>query len=595
MKIKSKMFGLMAGALFCAAGILTAQAQNSYITFSVDMGTNILNGNFNPGSGDVVNVRGTFNNWAGTETPLYQEGSSTVYTNTVPDTVDANGYPVLYIFNITGPDAGYEGVASYNNRAAYTPTTPGATLVLPTPFYGESGAKVTNYVTFQVDVSEQIVLGTFTNGISGVEPWGDFNGWAAGKFVLTNNPNILTTNEPSGNVTSNVWMGTFPVVGSPWSAQDFKYVMTNSTSYESVTTINKDSGGNRFFAFNPNSNVTLPLVNFSDEPYAPLSSVTFSVDMSVQLYYGNWVFSDGVYCEGVNNNWNQNSSTAMTNNASASNTNIYYITIICPEGSQQDYKFTYNNGAVVYENPQPPTLVDGSGNRITVIASLSSTNLPTVFFSDLSINDLLSVPVSVTFSVDMADAVEYGTLGDYPGQPFANTLGYVFLNGAWLGWPTWTPVNLSSYELFQEGSSTIYTNTFVIPEGTAIGITYKYGIDGYDDEAPSGQNHVRYVRSTVTGAYSFPTDTFGNQYNEPAFGELSAGSGPALTVPVRWLGAPNVQLQTSTNLATGPWVSHPETGGSVFLGTENPSTNGLISVTNWPASSGSLFFRLIKQ
>jgi len=28
MKIKFKMFGLMAGALFCAAGIVTAQAQN---------------------------------------------------------------------------------------------------------------------------------------------------------------------------------------------------------------------------------------------------------------------------------------------------------------------------------------------------------------------------------------------------------------------------------------------------------------------------------------------------------------------------------------------------------------------------------------
>ena len=163
MIIKSKMRALLAGALVCAAGVANAQNTNSYITFSVDMGTNILLGTFTP-PGDVVNVRGTFNSWAGTETPLYQVGSSTVYTNTVADTNDVNGNPVAYIFNITGTHVGYETVPSGNNRAWNTSKTVGGTVSPPTPLYGDSGAQVTNYVTFQVDLSQAINLGQFTNG-----------------------------------------------------------------------------------------------------------------------------------------------------------------------------------------------------------------------------------------------------------------------------------------------------------------------------------------------------------------------------------------------------------------------------------------------
>jgi hypothetical protein len=61
-----------------------------------------------------------------------------------------------------------------------------------------------------------------------------------------------------------------------------------------------------------------------------------------------------------------------------------------------------------------------------------------------------------------------------------------------------------------------------------------------------------------------------------------------------WLGAPNVQVQTCTNLTSGSWVSHPETSGAVWSAGIN-STNGLVSVTNWPAGSGKLFFRLMQQ
>ena len=46
MTMKSKMRLLLAGALVCAAGVANAQTSNSIVTFSVDMGTNILLGTF---------------------------------------------------------------------------------------------------------------------------------------------------------------------------------------------------------------------------------------------------------------------------------------------------------------------------------------------------------------------------------------------------------------------------------------------------------------------------------------------------------------------------------------------------------------------
>lgn len=598
---KSLKLARVAALLFSAAGIVTVQA-NTLITFSVDMSAQIANLTFVPGT-DTISVHGTFDGWgAGAVLVLDQDPASngTTYTNTVNDTVDANGSVVFYKFvdsNSGIGNGGYETTADYNNRAASLPATSGATLVLPVaPFFNDAGVQVTHNVTFQVDVSQQIQLGAFTPGTSSVEVRGSFNGWSGGS-TLTNNPNILVTNQ-YGLVTSNVWQITLPITASPWSAQDFKYVIQPGTDWESVSANNADGGGNRFFASNPNSDATLPVVNFSDEPFAPLSVVTFSVDMTAQAFYGNWNSSEPVYLSGSFNNWaTGGTANQMTNNPTASNPNIYYITESLGQGSTPQYKFIYaGTGGTVWENPNPPTL---GGNRFFTVPQTTSATLPTVFFSDLSLYDLLTTNVLVTFTVNMTNASQYPT-----GPAFDSSSDYVIVNSpAFTGsWISWDPISLAGYLLTNNPPSLVYSGTFQIPLGTAIGITYKYGIDGADNEAASGNNHLRYIRATAAGEYSFPIDTFGNQYDEPSFGELSVGPGSGNTIRLSWLGAPNVQVQTSTNLAGGSWVSHPETGGAVFSNGIN-SANGLVSVTNWPVTgnplipgaNSKLFFRLMQQ
>jgi len=176
----------------------------------------------------------------------------------------------------------------------------------------------------------------------------------------------------------------------------------------------------------------------------------------------------------------------------------------------------------------------------------------------------------VTFRVSMTNAV--GT----DAHVFDPSADGVYLNGV-PSFGTWD-VTLPQLTNNPVGSQ-IYSIDVLLAKGSNVQQTYKYGINGNDDEAPQGNNHVRYVRAT--GTYVMPLDTFGNMVVEPSFGNLQAShSTTSGHVLISWLGRPGVFLQTKTNLSGGLWVDHPETDG--------------LSSTNWPSGGNPLFFRLVK-
>jgi hypothetical protein len=259
------------------------------------------------------------------------------------------------------------------------------------------------------------------------------------------------------------------------------------------------------------------------------------------------------------------------------------------QGSGQQWKFTYNGtSGTVYEQP----ISTGGNNRSLTIPSQAAYTVPTVLFSDQTLNDLLSTAVNVSFAVDMTGAVQYGT-----STAFDPSSDVVFVNGSWLNWASWTPIALASYQLTNNPTGSqpnVFSGTFSIPMGGALSVIYKYSIDGQDNEAPSGSNHLRIIRSIPSGAYSFPTDTFGKQYNEPQFGELSVGKGTPGTVLLSWLGAPNVTVLTSSSISGAPWTSLPLTSGAYWSAGVS-STNGLVSQTNWPTAGGNTYFRLLQK
>ena len=617
--------------LLGVVGVTTAQASSTLVTFSVDEGPNISNGTFNPpppaGTGtDVVYARGTFNNW-GAYIPLVQAGNSTIWTNTVNDTNDANGGNLSYIFHDT--QNGDEGPADWANRAAILPVTSGASLVLPTPYFNDMGPATSANVKFQVDMSQEIELGHF-HPQSGdtVVIAGSFQGWSingGSQWVLTNDPSIMVTNNNFNPpvVESNVYTVTATIaanarysgIAAPNCAENFKFVEMPGGNWDSPAYPNSDSGGNRFFA---EYDQVLPLVSFNDTPYTPLAQVTLNVDMSGVIGSDPNYIPNSVVVWGTFNSWA--TGVPMTNNP-APNTNIFSTVLTMGEGASVLYQIRYTNSAIndfVYDFSKDEVYNNDARRTITlpITPTLLVTNLPVIDFNDLAVEDYLPSPTAVLFTVDMNGAV--GT----DAHVFNPDTDGVYINGSFVNqgypqaWYAWSggsnPVQAPpGYQMIRVGSTTFFTNTIIMPAGTPVPLSYQYGMDPdnfnggpLQDEA-SGINHFRVVRSTVSNSYTMPVDTFTNlPYQEPFFskaniwgvgslagGNLAVGVPVAGKVPVSWLGQPGGTLQVSSSLA-GPWQNLPETAGAIWSAGYS-SANGLVSVTNWPAP-GDAFFRLAK-
>ena len=619
-------YALLSGLWLGAAGMMTAQA-STMLFFSVDMATNLDNGSFNPpppdGTGtDVLAAGGTFNGWSSLQ--LFRDGTSTVFTNSYNDTADANGNVVSYRYKING---NYESTASWDNRAAQLPTASGASLALPTPYYGDVGPGQVINVTFQVDMSEEIQLGHFTPRVDQVDVRGSFNGWANSGAYLVYDPSVLVTNA-GGIVTSNVYTLAVPItsgaqvpgVPATNAFMEWKAVedVGGNSNWENPGPTTSNDAHNRFWC--NNTNQALPVVSFSDLPYAPLAQVELNLDMTGVVKYDPNYVPNSVTVWGTFNNWVN--GVALTNNPGAVNPNLFSATITMPEGANIIYQFRYTNSLVggwVYDYASDGVYNDNF--RRTIMLPITpraiTTNLPTVYFLDLAPGDYLPEDSPVLFTVDMNGAVgndahvfDPDADGVYINGIFANG-GVTYYPQTWYAWRDTAP---PGYQMGRVGSSTIYTNLIVLPKGTVVGLQYQYGMDPFNflggpqpDEAATGVNHFRVVRSTGLNPYVMPTDTFTNApYQEPLFapgniyqgmgtlagGNLKVGAPSDGKVPVSWLGRPGAHLQVKSDLASGTWQDLPATDGTNWTSGIN-TADGLMSVTNWP-SSGSDYFRLVK-
>jgi len=440
-------------------------------------------------------------------------------------------------------------------------------------------------------------------------------------------------------VESNVWMGSAAIstdlenpVATVNCMQEFEYVILPKGDWDSPLYPNVDpDDGHRFYTMSGNQ--TLPLVNFGDLFMPPLATVNLSVDMSVIAKYDLNFEPNSVTVWGAFNGWS--APVAMTNNVDAANTNLYTTGFLMSEGVPYVVQFRYTNfyiGSWVFDYGQDggPNPANNDNNRHVIFVPITSGPLTTnfsFFFNDISTNDVLTIPTAVQFTVDMTGAV--GT----DGHAFVPGNDDLYINGMfvfppsepvagvdpagvqhdWYAWSGGVPVlEPVGFRMMQVGSSEIYTNIVMVPAGTPVGLSYQYGIDidaasggPAEDEAPAGANHFRVVRSQQFNPYVMATDTFtstpyeepffsdGNicGYGSPAGGNLTVGTPVAGKVPVSWLGRPGAQLQ-STTILTGPWTNNPLTDGYNWTAGFG-STNGFVSVTNWPAS-GNTFFRVVK-
>ena len=380
-------------------------------------------------------------------------------------------------------------------------------------------------------------------------------------------------------MSSNVYVYTYDIDGSPGQTIDYKYYIDTGANWESPTpgTGDPNDNNNRFFTLAADTNQAVPIVYFNDAPFAPTATnaVTFQVDMSPQVLMGTFDPQSGsVEVRGNFNGWGPPNGTQIlcTNDPAAPNTNIYkaVVPIVDGIGATEQYKFwstvSANGGWETMANNRAFNVIEGTAQV-----------LPVVYFSNIDPNDLLPADTVVTFTVNMTNAVGTDSVA------FDPSTDSVYMTGDFntLTLLTNNPVG-----------SWLYQADVLIPKGNNVALTYTYSINLNLDEAPTGQSHVRYARTT--GTYKLPLDTFGNMYNEPSFGQLAAGKASGANVAVSWLGRPGVYLQTKPSVAaSGPWQDLVNTGDGTWMN-GYPSANGLISLTNYPTSGGTLFFRLVK-
>jgi len=347
----------------------------------------------------------------------------------------------------------------------------------------------------------------------------------------------------------------------------------------------------------------------SAAPAPVTNEVVFAVDMTYQIQLGYFTPGSSVFVAGDFNSWpapSTGTGLALTNYPpyqGGGNTNIYYGTntfVGIPSTSPSQYKFNQND-----PNAQNGGWESSNNRNVTLLSKNGTNALPVAVFSDVYPAENLTAPAAVFFSIDMSGAV--GT----DAHTFNPSADSVYINGVFANWYAWAGgINPSpapgGYQMFEEGLSTIYTNTIILPAGTPLAFQYKYGMDPgsansgpLDDEAASYVNHVRVVRSTAASPYVLATDKFGGMYSEPYFSATSTGGGNLAVgaiagskVPVSWLGRPGAHLQANTNLVGGTWIDMPETDGANWTAGYN-STNGLVSVTNLPVA-GRAYFRLVK-
>ena len=309
-----------------ATGVNSGVNAGNVVTFQVDMTQQVAAGHFTNGV-NAVNARGSFNNWGISALTNNPGGSNpNLYSGTFNDTSDADGKRVQQLTH-------FGCAVVYFNDAS-----PG-------------GATVTDNVTFQVDMSGQIALGHFTNGVNSVSVRGSFNGW--GTAQCTNNPSAANPNLYSTAVA---------ITDTAANTEHYKFCI-DTTGWEYPSALSLDCTGNRVFNLLSTSGyIVLPAVYFADTivPTAT-NTVTFCVDMSIQAALGRFTPGvDTVECRGSFNNWTAGAFVLTNNPNSASASNIYSGTVnIFVPPLDIVYKFWDSNAKAGNDGYESPDSIGG--------------------------------------------------------------------------------------------------------------------------------------------------------------------------------------------------------------------------------------------
>jgi hypothetical protein len=332
------------------------------ITYRVDMTAQVQVGNFL--TGDAIRVTGA-------SAALTGWGAGVDLTNNLALSGNASNIysAVIGIQGVPGArggdfkfrmNNGWEETAIGDNRNF---TITGGDQVLPLVYYFDQppGAITNANVTFQVDMSPQVISGGFTNGVSAVTVSGLFNGWSAGTPMI-NNPAL------PGNA-SNIYSATIAIANPAGSVPTTtvglpnRYKFRADSGWESAAIYGVGQNKDRQLIIAGGDQV-LPLVTYNDASLCDVllkeTAVTFVVHLPNGTLDNNGIpfdkVNDKVYINGDFLKWPtwNNSLPEMTNNPVGSD--YYTQTLLLPGGSPRhlQYKFGLDgpgHGFMDNENP----------------------------------------------------------------------------------------------------------------------------------------------------------------------------------------------------------------------------------------------------
>lgn len=345
-------------------------------------------------------------------------------------------------------------------------------------------------VTFSVDMIVQQTLGNFDPANDLVVVRGDINSWSGNTEQLLDPDNDL------------IFEGTFTIDETVFPTFEYKFVNVVGGSTDSWETV-----GNRSVDISAGGQIVIPTVFFDDNAGGGVDAdIMFQCDMSVQTSVGNFNPANGdkIVVRGSFNGWGGANDelfedvldgihkAIVTINATAGTTIEYKFVHLIPDGSGG---FTDN-----WESVQNRTFVFDGNNQA----------LPVVFFDDVSPNDIITQAVTVTFQVDVTNAMDFNGGTPIPFQSIDN----VYIAGFFNNWP-WDAFTDPDWEMHDDGvapditaGDLIYTTNITFDLGAAKSQQYKFSVNGPDNESGIGDNHVIIIDDTNPSMVN-PVDLFG--------------------------------------------------------------------------------------
>jgi hypothetical protein len=385
------------------------------VTFIVDMSVQMRKGVFNPDGGDIVEVAGSFNNWAGPPADtLFDADGDSVYDATVAifGTPGVTEHEYKFLQRTAAGDV-WEGDVGEgkSNRSFVHPFGDKATL--DTVFFdndaGIPGETVN--VTFQVDMSVKILEGVFDPSRGDiVEIAGSFNNWQS--------PPADTLFDADND---SIYTATVALEGVPGvTKHKYKYLIRPTEGND----VWEDNIPADRELVQPSEDTVLPVVYFDDDQVVSIpatGNLVFQVDTTPIRMLGLFrrEAGDSLHVRGVFNGWSS-ANRALAVMDRIPGTETYFISIPY-EGLTGDnlfYKFfiEYEDSAF-YANmsksgdfdpgwgwEEPATR--GGGDRLVPFQGGDQLVTP-FFFDDIPPAGIINEgdTVTVTFSIDMSQAI----------------------------------------------------------------------------------------------------------------------------------------------------------------------------------------------